>query len=54
MRKIGYTIGMYLLVGQLTSYILPVLHHNGVHIPWLVKLCSWLFEGAFVTLFGVW
>ena len=54
MRRIGYAIGMYLLAGQLTSYILPVLHYNGIHILWLTETCSLLFENVFVTLFGIW
>jgi len=54
MRRIGHAISTYLLLGQLASYILPALHYNGVHILWLTKVCSWLFEGVFVALFGTW
>lgn len=45
---------MYLTAGVIARFALVALYQNGIHNETLVRLCSKLFEGPFVTLFGIW
>ncbi len=47
-------VGMYLIAGVFARFMLEALYISGIHNEAFVKLCSKLFEGPFVTLFGIW
>lgn len=46
--------GMYLIFGVIARFMLEAMYISGVHYDPFVELCSKLFEGPFVTLFGIW
>ena len=53
-RLVWRGVVIYLLTGVVAAQLLMALDCYGVHIPWLTRLCSAIFEWVFVVLFGIW